>query len=197
MVSLQLIDAYFAYLLAIPFALKMIKGYSLAFSKMLNLMCGRRTTTTAIHNYDWTTMINAIVSAATAISLLGAGVASLPAEPTAYFGDTAVVYSQTAETPESRINYTGTTFLYTGIWTTITTSNNFLPDSPMVSNHSVNSGTIAVRIVNALTHDVICDEMLLGVGSQGRTCRIPALSGEYAVQGMAMSVAGNYLISVD
>ena len=132
--------------------------------------------------------------------VLAATLAAVPGTATASTLESDASVTQVTivdDLPESRINYTGNTFLHPGLWLTVTTSNNLFPDSPMVTNHSVNPGAISVRIVSALTHDVICSEMLLGRGDSGRTCRIPALSGEYAVQAMAMTTSANYLISVD
>ncbi len=93
------------------------------------------------------------------------------------------------------INWNGATYLTTGNYSNVATSNNLFPDSPTVTNGTGNPGTITVRVVGS-NGAQIGKTKTIKAGKSVQLDRIPALSGTYTIQAKA-SKAGTYNISVD
>ena len=89
----------------------------------------------------------------------------------------------------------GNAALTAGKWVNIMSSNNVFPDSPLVTNHSGNKGVIEVRILNQHWQQVGSIKSV-GTGESVRMDQIPALSGNYTLQGRPV-LSGTYTISID
>ena len=107
--------------------------------------------------------------------------------------DTSVFYETSKIEP--RVNWMGNAALTAGKWVNIMSSNNIFPDSPLVTNHSGNKGVIEVRILNQHWQQVGSIKSV-GTGESVRMDQIPALSGNYTLQGRPL-LSGTYTISID
>ncbi len=107
--------------------------------------------------------------------------------------DTVTTESQSIE---PRIHWTGSTTLYTEKWVTIVSSNNFFPDSPLITSKSDNPGIVTVRVRNG-DGNVVGGTKTMRPGESARLDRIPAFSGDYIIEGIAYDVEGDYEFTVD
>lgn len=116
------------------------------------------------------------------------------AEPTAS-REAPIVTTQNEVSP--RINWSGTAELTKTTWNNITSSNNFFPDSPLITSDSNNPGTVTVRVLNGDGNQV-GGTKTMRPGESARLDQIPAFSGTYTIQGMVFTgVAGTYTFTVD
>ena len=97
---------------------------------------------------------------------------------------------------QPRVNWTGKARLGTGNYYNVTSSNNIFRDSPKVTNHAGNPGTIKVRIINSKGKKVGRTKTIKA-GKTVKMDKIPALSGTYTLQAMAVDKAGSYTITID
>ena len=104
----------------------------------------------------------------------------------------AAVVEQTV-TP--RINWDGTAWLVTTDFCTITTSNNWFDDAPLVISDGNNAGPVTIRVLNEKGLQV-GSEKTVEPGDSIRLDTIPAGSGTYRIQGKALEEAGNYYFDI-
>lgn len=97
---------------------------------------------------------------------------------------------------QPRVNWTGNARLSTDGYYNVTSSNNIFKDSPKVTNHAGNPGTIKVRIINGNGKQVGSTKEIK-VGKTVTMDQIPAFSGTYTLQAKAVSEAGSYTITID
>lgn len=97
---------------------------------------------------------------------------------------------------EARVNWTGKAYLVTNAWSNITSSNNLFPDRPKVTNYASNKGTIKVRILNG-NGAIVGAVKTVKKGESVTMDKIPAFSGTYTLQGMAVDTEGSYTINID
>ena len=92
--------------------------------------------------------------------------------------------------------WSGSAYVSTSYWCNVTSSNNIFPDSPTVTNNANNPGNIIVRIVNQ--HGQQVGEIKnVAAGYSVTMDQIPAFSGTYTLQAMAVTTSGYYTISID
>ncbi len=103
--------------------------------------------------------------------------------------DTAV--EQTA-TP--RINWDGTAWLGTTGYYTITTSNNWFDDAPLVISDGNNAGDVTIQVLNEQGVRV-GSRKTVSPGESVRLDSIPYDSGTYRIQGKA-EVEGTYYFDI-
>lgn len=97
---------------------------------------------------------------------------------------------------QPRVNWTGNARLSTDGYYNVTSSNNIFRDSPKVTNHAGNPGTIKVRIINGNGKQV-GNTKEIKAGKTVTMDQIPAFSGTYTLQAKAISKAGSYTITID
>lgn len=96
---------------------------------------------------------------------------------------------------QPRVNWTGNARLSTDGYYNVTSSNNIFRDSPKVTNHAGNPGTIKVRIINGNGKQV-GNTKGIKAGKTVTMDQIPAFSGTYTLQAKAISKAGSYTITI-
>ncbi len=101
-----------------------------------------------------------------------------------------------SNTIQPRVNWTGNAYISNENWCNITSSNNFFPDSPKVTNHAGNPGTIKVRVIDN-TGKQIGNEKTIKVGNSTTLDQIPAFSGTYTLQAKASKDSGIFTITID
>lgn len=134
-----------------------------------------------------------------ALSAMGICVMLAATSVTAYAAEpmqasTAVTENDTRIQP--RVNWTGKARLGLNVYYNVTSSNNIFPDTPTITNHAGNPGKIKVRIVNS-KGKIVAGPKEVAAGKSVKLGQIPAFSGTYTLQAMALSKAGSYTISID
>lgn len=94
------------------------------------------------------------------------------------------------------VNWSGSAYLVTNAYSNVTSSNNIFADSPTVTNNVANAGSIKVRIVNSSGKQVGSVKEI-GKGKSVVLDQIPAFSGTYTLQAIAMDKEDKYLINID
>ena len=97
---------------------------------------------------------------------------------------------------QPRVKWTGKARLGTKVYYNVTSSNNIFKDSPKVTNHAGNPGAIKVRIVNSDGKQVGATKEI-AAGKTVTMDSIPAFSGTYTLQAMALDKEGSYTITID
>lgn len=92
--------------------------------------------------------------------------------------------------------WSGSAYVSTKHYCNVTSSNNFFPDSPKVTNSANNPGKIYVRILNSSGQQVGRTKTI-AVGKSVTMDQIPAFSGTYTLQAKAVTSSGYYSISID
>lgn len=95
-----------------------------------------------------------------------------------------------------RIYWHGTANLVTSKYNTITGSNNIFRDSPVVTSDGNNAGDVLLRVLNGEGKQV-GNLKIVSPGESVTLDQIPALSGQYNIQGKAVSVDDTYTFSID
>lgn len=97
---------------------------------------------------------------------------------------------------QPRVYWKGNARLSTDGYYNVTSSNNIFNDSPKVTNHAGNPGTIRVRIINEAGEKVGRTKDI-EAGKTIQMDQIPAFSGRYTLQAKALDSAGTYTITID
>lgn len=117
---------------------------------------------------------------------------SVPAYASEIPDNTSVTVAEQTVTP--RINWDGTAWLVTTGFCTITTSNNWFDDAPLVISDGNNAGDVTIRVLNEKGVQV-GSEKTVPPGGSIRLDSIPFDSGTYRIQGKA-EVEGNYYFDI-
>lgn len=97
---------------------------------------------------------------------------------------------------QTKVKWTGSTYLTSGQWGNVTSSNNIFPDKPLVTNHANNPGELQVRILNSSGKQVGTTKNVKP-GKSVRMDSIPAFSGTYTLQANPVENSGTYTVSID
>lgn len=94
-----------------------------------------------------------------------------------------------------RISWSGTVYLNTSEFREVTTSNNIFSDRPLVKSHIKNPGSVVIRVYDEAGQP-IGQNVRVAAGSSVRLDKIPAFSGTYTIEAMAISSSGDYTFSI-
>lgn len=100
------------------------------------------------------------------------------------------------ETITPRIYWHGTANLVTTQYNNITGSNNVFPDSPLITSDGNNAGDVYIKVLNGEGKQVGAIKTV-SPGKSVRLDQIPAFSGQYTIQGKAVTADGTYTFSID
>lgn len=106
----------------------------------------------------------------------------------------ATLATAAEQTVTPRINWDGTAWLETDSFCTITTSDNWFDDAPLVISDGNNAGDVTIRVLNQKGVQVGSTKTV-SPGSSVRLDTIPSGSGTYRIQGKA-KVEGNYYFDI-
>ena len=109
---------------------------------------------------------------------------------------TMTAETEVAENVQPRIKWTGEVKLYVNTWSNIIGENNIFSDRPLVLSDANNPGDIIVRVLDA-NGDQVGDVKTVRKGKSITLDNIPWNSGNYIIQGKALTTKGIYKLTVD